>query len=298
MGSTITQRIVDAMPWLDDVAEAVQPRVRGVVGKSNTTGRNVLDGVPIEVPLHPALTDVPLGAWTAALVFDGLDVATGSRAIRNAADASLAFGVAGGVAAAATGLSDWRYLGGGSRRMGMAHGLLNAVGLAFSGTSLVLRAAGRRRAGQLAFLVGYSISGTAAHLGGELSYNHGLRVNRNAFEPTGPDEFVAVLPEDDLPENELRRVEVDGAGILLSRSENGTVCAIGAVCSHMGGPLEEGVREGRSVTCPLHGSRFDLCTGRVLNGPAIFPQSSYETRVRDKQIEVRASAHNIQQKVQ
>ncbi|MBA3424522.1 MAG: hypothetical protein H0U04_08240, partial [Rubrobacter sp.] len=110
MGSTISQRIVDAMPWLDDVSEAVQPRVREAVERSGTTVRNALDGVPMELPLHPALTDVPMGAWTAALVFDGLDLATGSRAMRNAAEASLAIGVAGGIAAAATGLSDWRYL--------------------------------------------------------------------------------------------------------------------------------------------------------------------------------------------
>ena len=43
-------------------------------------------GSRLELPLHPALTDVPLGSWTAALVFDGLDAATDSRAMRNAAD--------------------------------------------------------------------------------------------------------------------------------------------------------------------------------------------------------------------
>ena len=298
MGSTISQRIVDAMPWLDDVSEAVQPKVREAVEKSGTTARNVLDGVPMELPLHPALTDVPMGAWTAALVFDGCDLATNSRAMRNAADASLALGVAGGVAAAATGLSDWRDLSGGSRRMGMAHALLNAAGLALSGTSLILRAAGRRRAGRLAFLAGFSISGTAAHLGGELSYNHGLRVNRNAFESGGPGDFVAVMRADELPEDGMRRVEANGAGILLSRSGDGKICAIASVCSHMGGPLQEGVREGDTVVCPLHGSRFDLCGGRVLDGPAVFPQSVYETRVRDGNIEIRASEKNIQEKVQ
>ncbi|MDQ3236370.1 MAG: hypothetical protein M3Q54_02395, partial [Actinomycetota bacterium] len=72
MGSTLSQRIVDSLPWLDDISEAVQPGVREAVEKSGTTVRNVLDGAPMELPLHPALTDVPIGAWTAALVFDGL----------------------------------------------------------------------------------------------------------------------------------------------------------------------------------------------------------------------------------
>src|SRR5215218_3695752 len=222
-----------------------------------------------------------------------LDRATDSRSMRNAADASLAFGVLGALGAAITGLSDWRYLEGGSRRMGVAHGLLNAVGLTLSITSLILRAAGRRNAGRLVFLAGYSVSGTAAHLGGELSYNYGLRVNRNAFEEDGPEDYVAVMDEAELPQDGTRRVEVDGAGILLSRSSSGEVCAISSVCSHLGGPLEEGEREGDTVICPWHGSRFDLCSGGVIDGPAVFPQPRYETRVREGRIEVRAAEERV-----
>ncbi|HEV3477212.1 MAG TPA: DUF2231 domain-containing protein, partial [Rubrobacteraceae bacterium] len=156
MGETISQRVVGALPFLDRIAEAIQPKVQEAVEAGGTTARDALDGTWIEVPLHPVLTDVPLGSWTAALVFDGLDAATGSRAMRHAADASLAFGILGALGAAITGLSDWRYLRGGSRRMGVAHGLLNTIGLAFSITSLLLRATGRRKAGRLAFLAGYS----------------------------------------------------------------------------------------------------------------------------------------------
>jgi nitrite reductase/ring-hydroxylating ferredoxin subunit/uncharacterized membrane protein len=292
MGATLSRRIVDALPFLDRIAEAVQPKVQEAVEAGGTTARNALDGTWLESPLHPALTDVPVGSWTAALVFDGLDVVSDSRAMRNAADASLAFGVLGALGAAITGLSDWRYLEGGSRRMGVAHGLLNAVGLVLSITSLFLRATGRRNAGRLTFLAGYSVSGMAAHLGGELSYNYGLRVNRNAFEGE-PEEFVAVLDEAELSQDGTRRVEVDGARILLSRSSGGEVCAISGVCSHLGGPLEEGDREGDAVICPWHGSRYDLCSGGVIDGPAVFPQPRYETRVRDGRIEVKAAEENI-----
>ena len=297
MAETLTQRIVEALPFLDRIAEAIQPKVHEAVEAGGTTARDALDGTWLEVPLHPVLTDVPLGSWTAALVFDGLDAATGSRAMRNAADASLAFGILGALGAAITGLSDWRYLSGGSRRMGVAHGLLNAIGLAFSVASLVLRAGGRRKAGRLAFLAGYSVSGTAAHLGGELSYNYGLRVNRNVFQGGGPDEFAPVLDEEELPQGGMRRVEANGAGILLSRSSGGGVCAISSVCGHFGGPLEQGDREGDTVVCPWHKSRFDLRSGEVIDGPAVFPQSRYETRVRDGRIEVKAAPENIQKKV-
>jgi nitrite reductase/ring-hydroxylating ferredoxin subunit/uncharacterized membrane protein len=297
MPQTLMQRIVDALPFLDKVAEGVQPKVQEAVEAGGTTARNVLDGVWFEAPLHPALTDVPLGSWTAAAVFDGLDLATEARAMRNAADSSLAFGVVGALGAAVTGLSDWRYLSGGSRRMGMAHGLLNTIGLALSITSLILRAAGRRNAGRLTFLAGYSVSGLAAHIGGELSYHYGLRVDRNAFQPTGPDEFTPVLDEEELAQDGMRRVELDGAAILLSRSSRGDVCAISAVCNHFGGPLEQGDREGDTVVCPWHKSRYNLCSGEAIDGPAVFPQSLYETRVRDGKIEVKAVEENVQKQV-
>jgi nitrite reductase/ring-hydroxylating ferredoxin subunit/uncharacterized membrane protein len=289
MAQTLTQRIVDTLPFLDRIAEGVQPAVQEAVEAGGTTTRNVLDGVWFEAPLHPALTDVPVGSWTAAAVFDGLDAATDSRTMRNAADASIAVGVVGAIGAAVTGLSDWRYLSGGSRRMGVAHGLLNTIALVLIITSLVLRATGRRNSGRLSFLAGYSVSGLAAHIGGELSYHYGLRVNRNIFQGSAPDEFTPVLDEGELPQEGMRRVEADGAAILLSRSSSGEVCAISSVCGHFGGPLEQGEREGDTVICPWHNSRFDLCSGKVIDGPAVFPQPRYEARVRDGTIEVRAA---------
>ncbi len=297
MGATLSQRITDAMPFLDEIADRVQPKVQEAIDRGGTRVRNVLDGVWFGSPLHPAMTDVPVGSWTATAVFDGLDLLTGKKAMRDAADATLAVGIAGGFAAAVIGLSDWRYLRGGSRRMGMAHALLNTAGLALNTTSLLLRAAGQRNAGRLAFLAGYSLNGMGAHLGGELSYGYGLRVNRNVFENEGPDGFVPVLDEGDLADGAMVRVEVDGAGVLLSRSSEGEICAIAATCNHFSGPLEGGDREGDTVVCPWHKSRFDLCSGEVLDGPAVFPQSRYTVMVRDSSIEVKASEENVQRKV-
>ncbi len=297
MAQTLMRRIVEALPYLDEIGEAVQPEVQKAVNAGGTTARNVLDGVWFEAPLHPALTDVPIGSWTAAAVFDGLDLAMGKKSLRHAADASLAFGTLGALGAAITGLSDWRYLTGESRRTGVLHGLLNTIALLLSIVSLVQRATGRRKAARLTFLTGYSISGMAAHLGGELSYHYGLRVDRNVFEEPGPDDFTPVLEEKDLGPNELRRVEVEGVGVLLSRSSEGQVCGIAATCNHFSGALEQGEREGDTVICPWHHSRFDLCSGQAIDGPAVFPQSRYETRIADGKIEVKAAAENIQREV-
>src|SRR5918997_5204096 len=143
MAETLMQRVVEALPFLDDIAEDVQPKVQEAVAAGGTTARNVLDGVWFEAPLHPVLTDVPVGAWTAALVFDGLDIATGKESVRHAADASLVFGTLGALGATVTGLSDWRDLGGGARGVGVAHGVLNTIGLVLNIVSLLPRASGR-----------------------------------------------------------------------------------------------------------------------------------------------------------
>jgi nitrite reductase/ring-hydroxylating ferredoxin subunit/uncharacterized membrane protein len=301
MGSTLSQRIVDRLPWLDGVAEKVQPKVQEVVDKGGTTLRNALDGTWLGSPLHPVLQAVPVGSWTAVLALDAVDLVSGSKAVRNAADGALVVGVASGFAAAAVGISDWRYLSGGSRRMGLAHGLLNTAGLALNTASLLLRATDRRNAARLAFLAGYSLNGAGAHVGGELAYGYGLRVNRNVFEWAGPDEFIPVLRESELPEEGMRRVEIDAedgkVGILLSRTRGGKVCAISATCNHFSGPLERGDREGDTIVCPWHKSRFDLCTGRVIDGPAVFPQSLYHVRERDGNIEVVSAAENVNKRV-
>jgi nitrite reductase/ring-hydroxylating ferredoxin subunit len=100
--------------------------------------------------------------------------------------------------------------------------------------------------------------------------------------------FTAVLQESELDGGAMRAVELEGMPLLLSRSESGEVCAISNICTHMGGPLDEGEREGDVVICPWHASRFDLCSGEVRQGPAREPQQRFETRVRDGWVEVRS----------
>jgi nitrite reductase/ring-hydroxylating ferredoxin subunit len=85
-------------------------------------------------------------------------------------------------------------------------------------------------------------------------------------------------------------VQLAGEDVVVARSEEtGEVCAIAATCSHLGGPLAEGEREGDVVVCPWHGSRFDLCSGEVRGGPAVYPQPRYETRIRSGKVEIRAA---------
>jgi nitrite reductase/ring-hydroxylating ferredoxin subunit/uncharacterized membrane protein len=282
MSLRIARRLGDAAAVLDPIADALQ----SAVAQLPKPLRNALDGVWLGAPLHPALTDVPLGSWTAAAVFDAVDVGvSGQVGLAAAADAALAVGVLAAVPAAATGINDWSYLRGDSRRIGTAHALLNSTGLALNVASLAFRRSGHRGAGRAVSGLAYGIALVSAHLGGQLSFGLGVRVNRTAFE-SPEHEWQAVLAEEAL-DAELKRVEIDGEAALLTRAADGRICAIAARCSHLGGPLDEGRREGDTVTCPWHGSRFDLCSGDVLAGPAVFPQPSYEGRARDGRIELR-----------
>jgi nitrite reductase/ring-hydroxylating ferredoxin subunit/uncharacterized membrane protein len=281
------KRVANAAPGLDRFAQRVQPRVRSAL-VSRPWLHDALDGTWLGVPLHPVLTDVPVGAWTAAFGLDAVSAVTGSRAVRDAADGALAVGIAGAVPAAATGTSDWRDLIGEERRIANVHALLNVAGLSLHIASLMQRTRGRRTAGRALSALGLGFSGMAAHLGGELSFGLGVRVNQN-FSAGRPPEFTPVLDEADLPGDGVKTAQLDGTPVLIARSTSGQVCAIANTCSHLGGPLAEGSREGDVVTCPWHGSRFDLCSGRVVEGPAVFPQPRYEARVTDGKIELRAA---------
>jgi nitrite reductase/ring-hydroxylating ferredoxin subunit len=145
---------------------------------------------------------------------------------------------------------------------------------------------GRRRLGQVSSALGFAVAGTAAHLGGELSFGMGVRVNQ-AQGGAGPREFEAVLDESQLRGAAMHPVEVAGETVLVTRSASGDLCAIANTFSHFGGPLAEGEREGDVVVCPWHGSRFDVCSGEVEGGPAVFPQPRFEARAQDGKIEIR-----------
>jgi nitrite reductase/ring-hydroxylating ferredoxin subunit len=81
-------------------------------------------------------------------------------------------------------------------------------------------------------------------------------------------------------------VTVADAPVLLYR-DGAEISAIGAVCSHAGGPLDEGSTEDHCVRCPWHDSVFDLRDGSVVHGPATYPEPGFDVRERDGQIELR-----------
>jgi len=94
---------------------------------------------------------------------------------------------------------------------------------------------------------------------------------------------VKVAQTSDLAPGTSKVVQADGHSIGLFNVE-GTFYAIDNTCTHRGGPLGEGQVQGNVVTCPWHGSQFDVITGQLVKGPATRPVSAYPTRVQGNDV--------------
>lgn len=86
-----------------------------------------------------------------------------------------------------------------------------------------------------------------------------------------------------LKENQFRVNGVPGSALLAGDvavfNVAGHFCATQAKCTHKQGLLNEGKLDGSTVTCPWHGSQFNVCTGAVLQGPATDPLKTYRVIV-------------------
>ena len=90
-------------------------------------------------------------------------------------------------------------------------------------------------------------------------------------------EFIQVGDAGELRPGTMKRVDVRGRRILLVNVD-GRVCAVDDTCTHEDASLSTGVLRGELVKCPLHGSRFNVCTGQVLEEPAEEPLRTYPVR--------------------
>jgi len=97
--------------------------------------------------------------------------------------------------------------------------------------------------------------------------------------------FVKVATTGEIPPGQSKQVETEGRQIALFNL-GGTFYAIDNTCSHVGGPLAEGLLEGEEVECPWHGARFNVKTGAALTPPAGAEVASYKVRVSGSDIEV------------
>lgn len=186
---------------------------------------------------------------------------------------------------ALAGITDYSTIKEEASDYGLLHGILNSTALLLYILSWRARRRRQRLTGIGYAMLGMGIMTASAWLGGEMVYR--LRVGTDHSPvPEEPENWQALLPASDLVEGQPQRVEVGGQPVLLYRTGK-TVSAISAVCAHAGGPLDEGKFYDGCVQCPWHDSVFDLTTGQVVHGPAVYHQPTYDVRVTNGQIRLR-----------
>jgi nitrite reductase/ring-hydroxylating ferredoxin subunit len=287
MIADLLDRIIEKLTFLPPVGEYLHQllaKLGAVGGRRAGQAKDLLNGTWLGHPLHPALTDVPLGAWMGAALLDVADGGEGGGLSRGA-DLLVGFGCLAAVGAAATGLADWQDKFGKERDVGTAHALINTGALALFATSLGLRLKGKRSHAIAFSMLGLGTAGAGAYMGGDMVFRLGMQINRNAFS-SGPKKWTSVADESEVVEGAFVHKQVGTNQVLLTRLQ-GELCAASATCSHAGGPLDELPLEDGQLHCPWHGSRFQLRDGRVTHGPALVANPVFETRVREGKVEIR-----------
>jgi uncharacterized membrane protein len=150
----------------------------GVAGRTvrrlvpDGTVKDALSGTWLGHPLHPILTDIPIGVGTSSVLLDW----TGGTDCQSASDRLILIGLLAAGATAASGWSDWadaEQEHAEVRRSGLVHAAANATAVAFMFGSYSARKRGARGRGRLLSLAGSSALGAGGWLGGHLTYTLG-----------------------------------------------------------------------------------------------------------------------------
>jgi nitrite reductase/ring-hydroxylating ferredoxin subunit/uncharacterized membrane protein len=272
------ERILDAQgAWADPLGK-IFVTFFAALYKPVPPIKDFLNGVWLGHPLHPAITDVPIGAFFVALVLD-------LSAQRSAATAAIGVGIVFMALAALAGYADYIDLEGKAQRFGTVHSSLMLVALVFYLASFVLRLGAVPSPAEMWLsVVGFVVVITGAYVGGELVFNLGTQVDRHAWRGGGS-KWTA-LDVTEVPPDKPVKAKAGAQTLVVVRRGTG-LTALHDVCAHQGCSLAEGKIVGDTIECHCHGSRFRLGDGLVVRGPAVFDQPHYEVREAEGKLEVR-----------
>lgn len=102
-------------------------------------------------------------------------------------------------------------------------------------------------------------------------------------------EFVKVATIDEIGVGQRKWVEFPEQTVVIFNIDGQLYC-IADLCTHDGGPLEEGVLEGCEIECPRHGARFDVRTGEAKRLPAVVGVPTYQVKVEGDEVYVEMPA--------
>ena len=242
--------------------------------------RSFFHGTWLGHPLHPLLTDVPVGGLTIAIILDMLGIYDG-------ANWATLLSVGGLLLAAIAGFVDLDETDGKARQYGGVHASLMLVALAFYLVSLAMRfgyAPGTPFQSTVTGGVGYLFIVIGAYIGGDLVFALGNMVDRHAWRPGGTK--WAALDVTEVPELQLTKAKAGVQTLVLVRTGE-KISALHDTCAHAGCSLSEGKIVGDTIQCGCHGSRFKIADGSVVVGPATFDQPAFEVRRAEGKLEAR-----------
>lgn len=263
--------------------------------------KDIMEGKPLRAPVHPALVHLPIALLPLATVFDVASHAVNVTAFPfvRSAFICLVTGIATALLAAVFGFVDYTDIRNDhpAKRVATAHLVLNLVAVGLYAGSAGLRfgtldAAATPWLPLILALVALAVLSYSGYLGGILVYDDGVAVGRHRRRTPTPEQTIIVRTNGkpvpvanaaDLGEGESLRVDIDGTIAAVVKS-NGEIHAFQEFCTHRFGPLSEGKLENGQVTCPWHGSCFDVRTGKVAHGPAKVDLLTFRTEVRDGKI--------------
>lgn len=101
----------------------------------------------------------------------------------------------------------------------------------------------------------------------------------------GP-EWIRACAAEEVPVGELKAVQTGEERIVLANVE-GDLYALEDQCSHQDFPLSAGELEGTRLECTFHGAKFDVCTGRATQLPAVRPVRTFDVLVQDGNVYLR-----------
>ncbi|HJW48645.1 MAG TPA: DUF2231 domain-containing protein [Candidatus Limnocylindria bacterium] len=295
--NTVGHALVKGAKWLDGFANFFGAVVKGFYRIPGTRPlKTLLHGTwPLKHPLHPAVTDLTVGAYVVVVVLDVYYLVTNDVGLWRATDFVLLLALISSVVAIITGLTDWNETFGEERRTGMLHGLLMVATNVGFGTSMLLRSGALADQRVLAIaiaIVALVVLLVASYLGGEMVFGYGTEVNRQAWADPPTKWELLDIPAKRLEDRKPIVAKTKKGFAVFLVQLDGKVYAMGNTCTHAGGPLNEGKWVGGDrceIECPWHASRFCVKDGDVKGGPATFPQVRIDTREHDSGfIEVRA----------
>ena len=274
----INRNLLDKWGWGVGIADFYTAISRFVIRP--TWLRSLLHGTWLGHPLHPLLTDVPVGGLTIAIVLDLLGIYDG-------ANWATLLGVLGLVAAAIAGFVDLDETDGKPRQYGGVHSTIMLAALVVYVASLFVRFGvmpGSPTEATLLAAVGYLLIVAGAYVGGDLAFTFGNMVDRHAWRSGGTK--WAALDVTEVPERQPTKARAGAQTLVLVRRGD-RMDALHDTCAHAGCSLSDGTIVGDTIRCGCHGSRFKLADGSVVVGPATFDQPAYEVRRAEGKLEAR-----------